>query len=871
MPSIYRNFTFEGNILNRANRHPRILVVGTLAFAAACGTKAATTTNTFLTASATAPADATCPAGGVFITSGPDTNGNGQLDPSEVKNTKELCNGTNGVSTNGAQTLTKTTPLPVGDANCPGGGSEIQLGLDNGANGSTAGDGILQDGEVQNTRYVCNGNTPLFPGSMTPPAAPAGAYTITSTGGTGTATYGGAGGAFEPYMEYGSFGGHVKVFSTGAADASFTAPTPAPNFGAEATVLTVSASKEIASYANIAAGIAAAPAADFFTVANDQNLYKNSDDTTGGTAVPVTGINITAGTLTFDPNYTSCPQYPNGSCVYLFLVNDIQNAGTISTKLDGSGNAPDLVLQLGSYYATGAVNLAGANNSPGTNGGNGGMFHITAADMIINSGTISTNGGSGDNGGASGRLHLRTKVGDIYNSGTLNAQGGTGNNGAGGYANSAYFEVGRRVYNSGTVNNFGGDGTTQGGSVDYFEMEDWNEYSGIVNSGTIDTHGGSCTDVATNCNGGSGGEISLYAYSDVLTTNAPLTTNGGKGQGTGHGGNGGEIYFYGADTSEIEEYTPGGSINVSGNLSTKGGDGAYGGSAGEVVAEGYWYYAPQGEEVVFLGYTSIDASGGGGATYGGNGGNFDMYQDEYSYSDSNYQYGPAGSVINYASFTSAGGAGAAGRGGNAGYFYMSTQDGNYFGTGFEKALNYGTVTLTGGAGTNGAGGSCGYFELFGMDGAENHKDATLTGGAATGDTYVGGSTASNSYVVANRGLALNTGTISITGGSSNGASTNAGAVSSFLVAGDTAQNSGNITMQGGAAQGATSYGGSANTSDSWTEFYYSIGLWSARGESSNTATALSTKGGAGNPSGATYNGANGTIVFDGQDVTHEFQ
>src|SRR5215831_7353081 len=60
------------------------------------------------------PAGANCPFGGTKIVVGIDANGNGLLDPAEVRptGTQYVCNG------RGTDSLIKTSPEPNG-ANCP--------------------------------------------------------------------------------------------------------------------------------------------------------------------------------------------------------------------------------------------------------------------------------------------------------------------------------------------------------------------------------------------------------------------------------------------------------------------------------------------------------------------------------------------------------------------------------------------------------------------------------------------------------------------------------------------------------------------------------------------------------------------------------
>jgi len=103
------------------------------------------------TSMATEPPGPNCPSGGVKITSGLDTNGNGVLDPEEVTATNYACNGASGANgTNGLNSLASMATEPSG-ANCPTGGLRINSGVDTNANG------VLDPSEVTSTNYICNG------------------------------------------------------------------------------------------------------------------------------------------------------------------------------------------------------------------------------------------------------------------------------------------------------------------------------------------------------------------------------------------------------------------------------------------------------------------------------------------------------------------------------------------------------------------------------------------------------------------------------------------------------------------------------------------------------------------------------------------
>ena len=127
--------------------------------------------------------------GGKRIATGTDdgvgggTAGNGILEAGEIRNSGYLCNGATGATgvtgaqgqqgiqgvagtagangSNGFNSLVSIVPELPG-SNCPAGGIKVLSGLDSGASGGHARDGILQVGEVQSTAFVCNAaNGPL--------------------------------------------------------------------------------------------------------------------------------------------------------------------------------------------------------------------------------------------------------------------------------------------------------------------------------------------------------------------------------------------------------------------------------------------------------------------------------------------------------------------------------------------------------------------------------------------------------------------------------------------------------------------------------------------------------------------------------------
>lgn len=103
-----------------------------------------------------------CQYGGVRIDTGLDNgsgsgsvSNNGTLETGEITNTRYVCAGAPAMS--GANALVNLTAEPAG-TNCTFGGQRIDTGSDNGAGGGTAGNGILESGEITKTSYVCSGN-----------------------------------------------------------------------------------------------------------------------------------------------------------------------------------------------------------------------------------------------------------------------------------------------------------------------------------------------------------------------------------------------------------------------------------------------------------------------------------------------------------------------------------------------------------------------------------------------------------------------------------------------------------------------------------------------------------------------------------------
>lgn len=116
------------------------------------GAAGASGESTIVLQSAIAVGDATCPAGGIEISSGIDANGNGTLDADEISGSQVICNGSTGsTGSAGKPTIVSQVAIPVGDATCPAGGVRLFYGVDDDGNGT------LSSAERDGSLVVCYG------------------------------------------------------------------------------------------------------------------------------------------------------------------------------------------------------------------------------------------------------------------------------------------------------------------------------------------------------------------------------------------------------------------------------------------------------------------------------------------------------------------------------------------------------------------------------------------------------------------------------------------------------------------------------------------------------------------------------------------
>lgn len=95
-----------------------------------------------------------CPAGGITVQSGVDVNGNGVLDQSEVSNTQYVCNGNNGA--NGTNGLNGIGAL-IATTSEPAGANCANGGSKISSGSDANGNGILDSAEITSVSYICTG------------------------------------------------------------------------------------------------------------------------------------------------------------------------------------------------------------------------------------------------------------------------------------------------------------------------------------------------------------------------------------------------------------------------------------------------------------------------------------------------------------------------------------------------------------------------------------------------------------------------------------------------------------------------------------------------------------------------------------------
>jgi hypothetical protein len=693
--------------------------------------------------------------------------------------------------TGNSSTVYAGDPIAPG-AECAFGGVRIYYGIDENGNGQ------LDDDERDGYEVVCNG-AGSGANPVTPPASPAAAYTLKAVGGgaLGTGGDGAAGGSLTLALSS-SGTGHIKLFTTGQADASFDFPASASNYLGSLPLL-VETDTTVPSF-NTAAGHPptglsyGAP----HTHVGDPAIYR-TNGTGDGDDGTFTGISVAPGvTLTFE--LQDCCE------VSVTVPNDIRNEGTITVVKSDGFSSGSLYIECDTFYGAtdSQILVNGLADADTGQAGNGGSLSIRAYSeslgfppyqgALYNRGLIDASGADSfdsNYAGSGGWVTLRANLallntGDIHTSGGDSADYHAGWGGPivlDGYGGDGEYHA--RVFNSGNLDSHGGTGFSSGGDSGFVEITSRGD---LRNSGHIRAWGGDGTDPEGADGGGTG-------YAGEGSSDYRLTAYGGSVINSGdiliHAGNYiADFSLGGVQSLFIETYgdsgfwsnLPAGGIVLSGTIDVSGGSnsdatwgGGYdGGAAGSVSLSVDAAGTPNGQEIQLLGYSSIDLSGGAGADNGGAAGN--LYAGNHNVtgntgSGNDWVTGPAGGIYNYVPVTANGGSGdpTLYTGGAGGAFELLVDADHPSLAPWQIAANYAAVSLNGGDGNTG--GNSGSVAIVAPSGAQNHGNLTLNPGLSEGTSGAGHGVSPNFgsagvYILAGLGPAVNSATITANGGTS---------------------------------------------------------------------------------------------------------
>lgn len=659
-------------------------------------------------------------------------------------------------------------------------------------------------------------------GSDDAPAASAapipGVATINASGGLGGANggSGGAGNYVDLYKQSGT--GNAEVLKFGSANAGFSAVTPTANLGANPLAITANTTIAVVT-------IEPATGTPYF-VADDSNLYISDGNATleSDEALVdrniVTGLSVASGfTLTLGLN-TSLATQATLSC-----GNDIRNSGTITTADVNANNRGDLFLYPDSYIGATGSSITTAGILDSQNGG--GTYISTDNGSIYNHGSITTRGSNSaaGNGGSGGAASLYSNY-NLQNTASITTRGGDAPAGIAGNGGNMVIQGNYGfMQNSGGLSSFGGNGGT-GGSGGFAYLYAWT--GDLLNSGDSDSHGGN----STANNGGSAGYFSLEGYGGDVVNNASINTSGGDTTDAGfNGGSGAYAYFYNEYAGTTNGYTPVGSVLVSGNIDTSGGDAVATGT-GSGGAAGYVYaganandYPSDDSRVAFLGYASVNTSGGDG-NHGGFAGYYQISNNNTwdVATDSNK---PSGNVTNEINVTAQGGNAVAtattfpANGGRGGGFTLETDYSyGYAFPDLEMVTNTGNVDLSGGSNLrvlSNSNSRSGGVWVWGYNGVTNTGTITANGGSDA-DTDGGvtgyGGYANDIDLYAETGSITNSAALTNNGGNGE---YRGGYSTGIELFGATVKNTANLTTNGGNA--STTLAAAQGGNGGWIEMF----------------------------------------------------
>jgi hypothetical protein len=616
---------------------------------------------------------------------------------------------------------------------------------------------------------------------------------ILSRGGTGSTLAGGSGGGVRVHNLSGS---EAKVLKTGSVDATSVIPTTLPTLGTNPR--TIAVDTELSPGAGLFPG---------------QQFILGDDG-----ATPATGLHILPGvTLTLHPQIDTFNQDADNDAstgdfegCYLVFSQAVLIEGTLQTA------AKDAFSQwMGDLYLQGAgtimilpggkISTRGADQA-GTFGDSAGFAWLFSFGSIVNRGTIDASGSNGTQGGFGSTIYMESAYWAIYNSGPLVSKGGDGSDGPGGAAGSINVLAstgggsftGGGVLNSGDWTATGGNGTTGGGQGNTITSTTDTSDGPFFSTGTLNSSGGRAWIDGV---GGAAGQIVVRSRGGEARVSGALFARGGKGAGSGNGGNGAFIQI---SADNITAQPVGAGAYVSADLDNSGGDGAKGGNADLIevwnnATFGGPFVRPGEQPTILVGYLILDASGGNGNTAGGNAGGVEL---------NNWAANDAGgtphlqSFLNEADLASRGGNAFNGPGGAGNYVFFAARNNfaSIITTDDRQIINRGAVIVHGGNGVTGGNG--GTFTMTDPRYVKNEGAVTTSGGSGT--TGPGGF--GNVILMTSDGQMINTGVLTANGGASNSGNGNAGGQAT--VQGFQTSQSGTMSARGGnSGSGAGGNGG----------------------------------------------------------------
>lgn len=562
---------------------------------------------------------------------------------------------------------------------------------------------------------------------------------------------------------------------------------------------------------------------------------------------------VTSGTVTVllasDPNDGNQHIYTKPGDSQLYLGN-------------GNGNATDDPVVTGLTINTGATLVLVDQNAVAGSG----IIRMTN-DMVIY-GTLTNESGK--------KLIACANLIDVEKGGKITTSATTADASATELHLGDYANVGK-IINRGSIE-AKGLGSGNGGTV-FLDADDL-----VVNYGTIDTSGGS----SATGQGGSAGDIDIYAYYGNFYSSGTVRANGGDG-GNGNGGSGGYVWVETADTDNTHGMN--GDIIISGTWESIGGSGTNGrGGDGNYL----------GFETDAMGNVTVNASmserggkGTGATASGGYGGLSGI--EFYSYNYGSVEVTNPGKIRISGNFDFRGGDGDL-NGGAAGGIWAESDGANSSFKGVDVELvGFPNVNLNGGNGGTqvgwaGKGGSFWVETVAPQPGnwrnaATNKTNTTVPAGPITNEANIqgkGGNATAAGGKGGNGGITLmfanavhtacgnasaanattvinNSGNIDHSAGTGDtGGDSNSGLISSYGLSGSFVFTVGLQAQHVTTSGNLSAKGASGTTTGGAGGYIYLMSLDHATTPTNNTG-ALSMAGG----TGGTTNGSNGTITIDG--------